>query len=279
MSQRVDHAGGGREPRALVPLIALLVLGCGNGTKYIGSNPGDDDCTLPAPPPPELALDPFYTKYLDARGVPVLSSTNVSDLALERACDVAVHLLTGRSDVHARLIENGLRVAVIGRNEVITDLPDYRDLNIASAETGRDREIRSLGATLARPVSSAAEENLLCLADDPFSSEFLLVHSLAHGLRRLGIVTIDADWDARLLSAYSDALSRGLWADTYAATDAEQYWAEGVQGFYDANRQSVPANGVHNHVNTRAELRDYDAALATLIADYFPDDSWRPVCP
>jgi hypothetical protein len=264
---------------AVVVSAAVLIAGCSDGTRYIGSNAEPAACDAPRPPPPELALDEFYTKYVDARGIPVVSSASVSDLALDRACDIAVHVLGKREDVRAPLVRNGMRVAVIGHDQVMTDIPEYRDLYSAFPELDWDRDARSVGATLERPVSSVAEENLLCLAEDLFIGEAMLVHSIAHGLRRLGILELEVGWDARLRSAYDTALSGGLWADTHAATAADQYWAEGVQDWYDANQQAMPADGLHNHVNTRSELTEYDPELAVLIAEYVPDDSWRPACP
>jgi len=265
----------------------FFVCGCSGGTQYIGSNPDPDPdpgpapgaCGVPTSPPAELALDSFYAKYVDAQGIPVVSSASVADAALARACDITQHVVAKREDVRARLIQNGLRVAVIARNELTTDLPEYRDLYSAFPGTDWDRETRGVGATPERPVSSSGEENLLCLGEDRYFGETILVHVVAHGLRRLGIVAVDAGFDARLSAAYESALSSGLWADTYAATDARQYWAEGVQGWYDANQESVRADSVHNHVNTRVELRAYDPELAGLIAEYVPDDDWRPACP
>jgi hypothetical protein len=181
--------------------------------------------------------------------------------------------------VRAAMVRNGMRVAVIAQDEVMTDIPEYRDLADAFPDRDVDRDTRSLGASLQRPVSSSAEENVLCLADDLFAGESLLVHSIAHGMRRLGIIPVDSEWDARLSSAYQSALERGLWQGTYAARDAEQYWAEGVQDWYDVNVEASPPDGIHNSVNTRAELREYDPALAALIAEYLPDDGWRPRCP
>jgi hypothetical protein len=267
-----------REHAAASIAFLLLATACSGETKYIGSHRGAEACAPPAPPPQALGLDGFYAKYVDARGLPVVSSAGVSDAALAQACNITVHLLE-RSDVRGAVIENGMRVAVIGRQEVTTDLPEYRDLYSASPGLDWDNEIRSIGATIERPVSFAGEENLLCLPADLFSGEALLVHSVAHGLRRLGILSLDAAWDARLRAAYDDALASGLWSATYAATDHEQYWAEGVQDWYDANQEALPANGIHNQVNTRAELTAYDPELAALIAEYFPDDSWRPTCP
>ena len=44
----------------------------------------------------------------------------------------------------------------------------------------------------------------------------------------------------------------------YAATDEHEYWAEGVQSWFDTNREN---DAIHNHVDTREELLEYDPAL------------------
>ncbi|WP_437611063.1 hypothetical protein WMF20_04710 [Sorangium sp. So ce834] len=43
--------------------------------------------------------------------------------------------------------------------------------------------------------------------------------------------------------------------------------------------ESIPGNGIHDEINTRAELREHDRPLHDLIARYFADDAWRPRCP
>ena len=151
-------SSGGR-PAALVATV-LFAFGCSGGTKYIGSNGGTGECAAPASPPAELGLAPFYTRYLDARGIPVVSSANVSDSALGRACDAAIHVLEKRADVRARLTDNGFKVAVIGVDEVLTDLPEYSDLYEVYPEIDWNYSVRSVGAgSLERPVSSVGEEN------------------------------------------------------------------------------------------------------------------------
>lgn len=274
-----------RPTRGAALAVTLSLAACSGGTKYIGSNATDTEepgasthCAAPSAPPAELALDPFYTKYTDARGIPVVSSGNVSDLALERACDIATHVLGKRDDVHALLVASGLRVAVIAEDEVMSDIPEYRDIYATSPGFDWDRLARGTGpapSESAEPVASAGEENLLCDSPDLFLGEVLLVFSLAHALRSFGILELDPNWDARLRSAYSAAMDAGLWQGTHASSSAAQYWAEGVQDWFNANRES---DGVHNEVNTRAELEAYDPALAALIAEYLPDDPWTPPC-
>ena len=62
----------------------------------------------------------------------------------------------------------------------------------------------------------------------------------------------------------------------YAGTNAAEYWAEGVQDWYDTNRTM---DHDHNHIHTRAAFKTYDPQLATLIADVLGDGSWRFVSP
>jgi hypothetical protein len=270
-----------RRARAIVLSVTLLFSsGCSGGTKYIGSHGESAECAAPVAPPTELELDPFYERYLDARGIPVVSSASVSDAALERACDAAIHMLSKDADVRARLSDNGFRVAVIGVDEVLTDLPEYSDLYELYPNVDWNYTVRSVGAgSVDKPVSSVGEENLLCLSEDLFVGESIAVHSIAHGLRSLGIVYVDPEWDERLSAAYDESMAAGLWTNTYAATGASQYWAEGVQSWYDANLEAAPPDGLHNEVNTRSELRDYDSELAALIAEYVPEDDWRLACP
>ena len=111
------------------------------------------------PPPDELALDPFYRKYIDAQGLPVVSSSKVPDKALYRARDIINEMLANRSDLRATIAGLGVRVAVMAQSEVTTDIPEHGDLYEAFAGTDWDRRARGLGATLARPATSAAEEN------------------------------------------------------------------------------------------------------------------------
>ena len=72
-------------------------------------------------------------------------------------------------------------------------------------------------------------------------------------------------------------MALGLWRDTYAGSNPVEYWAEGVQSWFDANQQ--PQAGIHNHVDTRAELKEYDPLLSTIIERFMGDRNWRPRCP
>lgn len=224
---------------------------------------------VPAGTRARFKLSPFYQKHVDVAGLPVVGSTNLSDFALLEAAWIVRQMLTGREDMLRTMASNHVRLAVMAWNEFTTDIPEHSDL---TTKVFWDRRARGLGATEARPAVSCAEENLLCYPGDPYSTENILIHEFAHAIHEMGLSRLDPTFDARLKAAFQSAISRGLWKGTYAGTDHLEYWAEGVQDWFDDNRQN---DALHNHVNTRAELKAYDPALATLCAEVFGDRPWR----
>src|SRR5262249_46882653 len=149
-----------------------------------------------------------YGKYLDARGVPVLSSSDVSDTAITAACTIAFHMLSTRDDVRDSMVRQNMSIAVIGINEVTTNIPEYR--NLYQMFPGQDWDsLRGVGATLQIPVSSAGEENLLCLANDLFAGEQILVQTFATAVL-LGVEDVDSTFESRLRASYDEAKAAGL---------------------------------------------------------------------
>ena len=63
-------------------------------------------------------------------------------------------------------------------------------------------------------------------------------------------------------------MDAGLWKGKYASVNHHEYFAEGVQSWFDNNREN---DHDHNHVNTRAELLEYDPGLAAICREVFGD--------
>ncbi|MBM4070493.1 MAG: hypothetical protein FJ271_16285 [Planctomycetes bacterium] len=220
-------------------------------------------------PPMDWKLSPFYVKHVNVHGFPVLGSKKVSDHAMLEAAFIIDTMLVKRRDILKALARNKVRFAVMAVDERTTDIPEHSDLKPAKYW---DRRARGLGPTRARPAVSCGEENLLGLRGDPYSKENILVHEFAHAIHLMGLNSIDKDFDQRLRQTYRAALDRGLWKGTYAASNPEEYWAEGVQSWFDTNRAN---DHDHNDVSTRAKLEKYDPDLAKLIAEVFRDNPWR----
>jgi|GEM_PF-6794995 len=236
--------------------------------------PPDKEHTLGIKPPPEeLELDSFYKKYLDAKGLPVISSWIVHDEALILARDIVQHM-TSKIPEKAlnQMIEYDIRVGIIGANQNTTDMPEYNDLYDVFPGTDWDARTRGLGPTIERPLASCGEENLLQLEGDRYEGEIILIHEFAHAIHLMGLKPAVPGFDDDLKDAYNEAMDKGLWENTYAAVNYEEYFAEGVQSWYNANQYSSPPDGVHNHVDTREKLKEYDRRLYDIIATYFPDN-------
>ncbi len=86
------------------------------------------------------------------------------------------------------------------------------------------------------------------------------------------MVNVDPTFDQRLKAAYDAAMQAGLWKGKYAATNHHEYFAEGVQSWFDNNRVN---DHDHNHVDTRSELLEYDPGLAALCREVFGDTELR----
>src|SRR5207253_4750703 len=103
----------------------------------------------------------------------------------------------------------------------------------------------------------------------------ILVHEFSHCIHNQGLRAVDPKFDGKLRGLYTRAIDKGLWKDTYAATNAGEYWAECVQSYFDCN--APPQKGVHNDINTREKLQKYDPDLFALIDETFKQSPFRYV--
>lgn len=259
-------------------IVVLLVFAVSAGCDAEGQGTRErslaQDCSTVSAPPDSLGLDPFYEKYCPAEGLPVVSAEQVPDAALTQAGDIVTHMLENLPDVRDALLQSNVRAGVIGADQVTTDMPEYSDL-----DDHWDDRARGLGATPERPLVSAGEENLLCYSDDRYAGESILVHEFAHTIKGMGLEVLDPSFADHIQELYDRALEEGRWTDTYAATNPGEYWAEGVQSYFNANLEADSPDGVHNHVNTRSELEEYDPALFAVIDSTFEGLDWSPTCP
>lgn len=213
----------------------------------------------------KLKLDPFYQKVLDLDGLPILGSSKVADPALREAAWIIRNMLAAQPTILRSLTDNDARIVVMASTEYTTDLPEQADWK---PKEHWDKRARGMGGQ----IGSCGEENLLCFPGDPYSTESILIHEFAHTLHEYGLKKLIPDFDKRVKDAYDKAIKNGLWKGTYAAENHHEYWAEGAQSWFDNNREN---DTVHNSVNTRAELKDYDPELAGLCKEVFGERDWR----
>ena len=239
--------------------------------------------TIPAAPPAKLGVDRFYTQYVDAGGIPVLSSARVEPAALLAARDMVAGMLAHRPDLRDELVRQGYRVAVMAQEEALLDLPENRDWkkpaedDIRLTRCERKHYARRIGALSDRAYWNArargiggertvgAEEDILGLRSSRYFGETILVHEFAHNIL-FAIEAADPALYARVEAAYANALETGLWKDEYTVTTVQEYWAEGTQFWFDSNRLQVfSGRRILNH----QDLAAYDPQLYAVLAEAY----------
>jgi hypothetical protein len=234
------------------------------------------------PVPASLGVDPFYTKYVDAQGIPVISSDKVPDDALLVARDIINSMLAKRPDLRAAMIKRRWRTGVIAEVEMTMDIPEYSRMKRPDAP--RDEPVNQLDrdyhANRSRGLggnpTTGAEENLLGYPGTRYYGEHIFVHEFSHAIMGGGIRDVDPKMHAEIGEAYKAAMAAGKYVHPdgrkhYATTNAGEYWAEGVQWWFFSNFGECFAGGVK--VDTPEEFAAYDPALNELISRVF--DSHR----
>ena len=254
----------------------LLLVSCQNANQTDASI---EDETLDIPecivtsPPDSLHYDQFYKKYVDVNGIPLISSWRVPDSAFVAAHSTLYAMTSMLPEaVLDSMVGRGTRVAIMARYEGTTDIPEHHYL-INDTALNWDLRARGLGGDLELPLTSCAEENVLAYQIDKYHAEDILIHEFAHSIHLIGLMLAVPDFDARLKKCYENAKAKGILDGTYRITDKEEYFAEGVQDWFNVNAEMPKPDGKHNWCNTREELQEYDPDLYDLLAEYFPKTS------
>jgi hypothetical protein len=214
------------------------------------------------------AAQVFYKKHIDAKGLSIAAGADVADEALERTYHIVTHMLAGRPDVLAAMQKAGTRLIIIGKDQVYTDMPEYRNHPNPVYQNERVRGTGGLN------VTSFGEENLLNLPIDRYDDESIAVHEFCHTIDA-ALRTIDKTWSKRLGQTYQNAKAKDLWKYAYAESNQAEYWAEIAQSFFDCNRVN---NWNHNAVGTREQLKLHDPEGYDLVRTTFnfsQENDWR----
>lgn len=273
---------GGRVSNGKVEPGKDRIIGTTLGHRFVVVDGGKETEVVSQVPVQGFRYDPaaqdgapsFYTQRANAGGFPIVASAKVSPYAVKEAVYLVDMMLAKRPDVRAAMVASGARLCILAHNEFTTDQPEFaqvepvKGFEAVSAKDYWDTRARGLGGSETDPFCSCAEENLLAYDGDPYDTENILIHEFAHNIHLRGLSNVDPTFDKRLKAAFGAAIKAGLWKGAYASTNHHEYWAEGVQSWFDNNREN---DTQHNHVNTRTELNAYDPQLAALCREVFGD--------
>jgi hypothetical protein len=246
-------------------------------------------------PPAKLKIDPYYTKLTYAREFLVLGSKEASDEALLEANDTIRKMFAYRHDILKAMIADGARLVILGRDEELSDLPEFKG---SKNGAGFDL-VRYLDYTPQERLMVVPEENVLGLPNDPFAGKSMVVSEFAKALHRvtgrrpvdpefekrplkqqyeLRVKRLDIAFDQALQKIHEAAIARGLWKGTAAARDRVEYWAAGVEAYFDAAGAGHSPSGAARPINTRELLKAYDPNLFNLVDEtmaYQEHVDWR----
>lgn len=232
-------------------------------------------------PPVSYGFNPFYKKYADAFGIPIISSEKVSDDALLIARDIINYMLLKRPDIRAGMIKLGARLSIIGKSEMQTDLPECHDWKKPTYDDGRltpgerenyykpggiasmtdhgywDQRARGMGGI----QTSCAEENLLGYPGTRYFGENIMVHEFSHNIMAV-LETIDADMIKQINAAYENAKDKGLYKGQYAINTVAEYWAEGTQWWFWSNIEFYDGG---MRIQSPDDLKAYDPVLYNIL--------------
>lgn len=224
-----------------------------------------------APPPSSLSYNGFYTKSAVFQGMPILGSDKVEDRAFRVLIRTFTKMLARvPKGTMPALVAAGCHYSIIAEEEGQTDLPEYADLR-DDPKTDWNKRARGLGGQF----TSGGEENILEYPTDRYKGESIYIHEFAHTLDEFGFSKSVPHFVRDITDAYERAMKEGLWKNTYSRTNRAEYFAEGVQMYFDCARIASPANGVHNEIGNRAGLKRYDPRLYAVVDRAFGGNPWR----
>jgi hypothetical protein len=218
--------------------------------------------------PPITTISPpekeFFAKKLMFHGLPIKASAEVVDEALYAAHDRLAMMLRHLPSIVTKLVAAGVELHIIGRNQVTTDLPEWRhDKGAPLAEyqgKTRDERTRGMGGRLV----SCGEENLLKLHEDRYRGRDICLHEFAHAVRAYGMAK---EVRARFDSQYQRSLDAGRWKGSYAGSNKDEFFAE-LTMWYFGTHGDLGMTGLKPDQGPDG-LKRYDPAAFALFDDFF----------
>jgi|SRR5579862_1145346 len=218
--------------------------------------------------PPVVQLDPpvqgYFTKEVVYNGIPIMAPAVVSDQALVEAYKRLAMELKNLPMIASNIADAGGEVQLIGKNQVTSDLPEFRELKGKPlAEYNGltiDQRTRGMGGL----HTSAAEENLLQILPDRYHGRDILVHEFGHCIRNVGMPTnVQQMFDDQ----YRKSLAKGLWAGSYAGSNSNEWFSELTMWYFGTHgdltmKGPKPANGPEG-------LKKYDPDAYKLFDDFY----------
>ncbi len=210
--------------------------------------------------PPESG---FYSKQINLGGIPIKAHAVVSDDAMREAAKRMGRMLANLPQAWSNLAATGAEEHIIGKDQMMVDMPDYKEWKGKKYEGSLtlDQRARGLGGL----VASCGEDNLLALPNDHYRDHRdICSHEFAHTLMDYALGKEIYD---RILDQYRKSTAKGLWKTMCAATNEKEFFAELTMWYFDSRGdygkiKPPPRVG-------RAWLAEYDPDAFKLIDEIY----------
>ena len=243
-------------------------------------------------PPAKFKIDPWYTKFTWAREFTVVGR-GASDEALLRANQTIRRIFAYRHDILKALIADGVKLAVLGPNETVGDLPEYRKL---TEKKSIDPTLRFLTYRPEMKLLVVDQENVLGSGDGPYAKEDPVILVFADALYRvagmrpviadyrgnqqyeLRVKRLDLGFDQRIGALFEKATAAKKWQGTSSIANKFSYWNGGVLAYFNGNAKRSAPKDSQNPIATREALKTYDPDLYALVNEtmaYEGHEDWR----
>ena len=270
----------------LLPVVALVIVGVASAAVLLtrddggGGSPTRAESDQPTPstsprlapesnvcqgilhvPEPGAArsFPAEYTQRRDAAGLAIVANADVDPEALDLAAETVERVFLN-NDLEEELAADGAYVIVADADQGVLDLPEFRCLDDDARNQDFFSHVCGVADRADYPVVTVNELDLLGSRRGPCEGLNILFHELGHLVQ--GWTLPQADYfDVR--QYFQDALSAGKYADDYAATNANEYFAEATQAYF----LSSDLQGRRD----RDWLADYDPQIFELLDRTYGD--------
>ena len=213
-------------------------------------------------PPPHLNADPYYQKYLNASGIPILAPESVPDEELRRTQATLLGMVADRPDLLDVLASQNTRILLYDKEKggpaQLPELADDSDSEFSGVFTET-----SYGGAVVAPAMTT------------YHCNETLIHEIAHAL---DYAIRTQDWKAYRESGfkqarnqtYLSAMNAGLWSGRYESTVSQEYWAEMVVHW-------LRPDLFRTQLGLR-DLSEYDSNAARLVEQYLGNPTLPDFC-
>ena len=220
---------------------------------------------------------PYYS-FLDMgikSKIKVRGSASVPQEVVKQASE-GINKMFGRTGYLSFLLyERGCRISIVGPNESVYNVPEYRELY-----DEKDAMTRvTIPGTPEKPVIVTTSKDVM---RERGINEYAMIRDLsrlfyqvsisggAEALKGYDIEPELSNIPARLKEAYECAKESSLWCSAFMETE-EEYFVRGTMIFFELTPESEDGSwesGI-GPVNTRLEMREYDRKLFDVLAEIY----------